>query len=43
MTAFTGVQVIREPWFEALATFVAFNTIIYVGLALTKLIPRRKK
>lgn len=43
MIPFTGAQVIAGPWFEALATFVAFNTIIYVGLALTKLIPRRKK
>jgi hypothetical protein len=43
MSTLSGVQVIANPWFEALATFVAFNTIIYVGLALTKLIPRRKK
>lgn len=43
MTALLGPHTIAAPWFEALAAFVSFNTIIYVGLALTKLIPRRKK
>lgn len=43
MTSVIGPQVMAAPWFEALATFVSFNTIIYAGLALTKLVPRRKK
>jgi diguanylate cyclase (GGDEF)-like protein len=30
---------LTEPWFLLLATVVAFNTIIYVGLTLSKLIP----
>ena len=35
-------QVLRSDWFKVLAGFVAFNTIIYAGLALAKLFPRRK-
>jgi diguanylate cyclase (GGDEF)-like protein len=30
---------LTEPWFVLLSTVVAFNTIIYVGLTLSKLIP----
>jgi len=30
---------LTQPWFLLLATIVAFNTIIYVGLTLSKLIP----
>ena len=30
---------LHSTWFTLLATFVAFNTIIYVGLTLSKLIP----
>ena len=29
-------------WFQALATFVAINTLVYAGLALAKLFPRRR-
>lgn len=32
-------SVLVSPWFLLLATMVAFNTIIYVGLTLAKLIP----
>ena len=32
-------SVLTSPWFLLLATVVAFNTIIYVGLTLAKLIP----
>jgi hypothetical protein len=30
-------------WFQALATFVAVNTIVYAALALAKLFPRRRE
>jgi diguanylate cyclase (GGDEF)-like protein len=30
---------LTTPWFQLLSTFVAFNTIIYLGLTLSKLIP----
>lgn len=32
-------EVFQTAWFEFLAGFVAFNTLIYVGLTLAKLIP----
>ena len=32
-------EVFHAAWFECLAAFVAFNTLIYVGLTLAKLIP----
>lgn len=35
-------EVLHSGWFQALAAFVAFNTLVYVGLALKKLIPRRR-
>jgi hypothetical protein len=35
-------EVLRSGWFQALAAFVAFNTLVYAGLALRKLIPRRR-
>ncbi|HVB45875.1 MAG TPA: hypothetical protein VNF47_24640 [Streptosporangiaceae bacterium] len=43
MIGVLGAGALRTPWFEALTVFVAVNTIVYLGLALTKLIPRRKK
>ena len=33
-------EVLRTGWFQALAGFVAINTLIYAVLALAKLIPR---
>ena len=33
---------LRSGWFQALATFVAINTLVYAGLALAKLFPRRR-
>lgn len=43
ISAPTGVllpaSTLNSTWFTLLATFVAFNTIIYVGLTLSKLIP----
>jgi len=35
-------SVLNSGWFQALATFVAINTLIYATLALAKLIPRRR-
>jgi hypothetical protein len=35
-------ELLRSGWFQALAAFVAINTIIYAALALAKLIPRRR-
>jgi hypothetical protein len=35
-------EVLQSGWFQALAAFVAFNTLVYAGLAIRKLIPRRR-
>jgi hypothetical protein len=35
-------EVLHSGWFQALAAFVAFNTLLYAALALRKLIPRRR-
>ena len=35
-------HVLNSGWFQALATFVAINTLIYAGLSLATLIPRRR-
>jgi len=35
-------DVLRSGWFQALATFVAINTLIYACLALGKLMPSRR-
>jgi hypothetical protein len=35
-------EVLKSDWFQALAAFVAVNTIVYAGLALAKLFPRRR-
>ena len=35
-------DVLRSDWFQALAAFVAFNTLVYAALALAKLIPKKK-
>jgi hypothetical protein len=32
-------DIFNSPWFDLLASFVAFNTLIYVGLTLAKVIP----
>ena len=36
------VEVLGSGWFQALAAFVAINTLVYAGLSLAKLIPRRR-
>jgi hypothetical protein len=42
----TGVllpsTVLQSGWFQLLAAFVAINTLIYAGLSLAKLFPRRR-
>jgi hypothetical protein len=35
-------DVLGSGWFQALALFVAINTLVYAALALGKLIPRRR-
>lgn len=35
-------QVLASGWFQALATFVIVNTIVYAVLSLMKLLPRRR-
>jgi len=35
-------ELLGSGWFQALAAFVAINTIVYAGLALAKLVPRRR-
>jgi hypothetical protein len=34
---------LSEPWFLLLVAFVSFNTVLYVGLSLAKLWPRRRQ
>lgn len=34
--------VFDSGWFQVLAAFVGFNTIIYASLAVWKLVPRRR-
>ena len=36
-------DLLRSPFFQALATFVAINTLVYAGLSLAKLFPRRRE
>lgn len=40
----TGVllpaEVLQSTWFAVLTTFVAINTVMYVALAIAKLVPR---
>ena len=35
-------DLLHTGWFQALAAFVAINTLIYAALALANLIPRRR-
>ena len=35
-------EVLTSGWFQALAAFVAINTLVYAALSLAKLIPRRR-
>jgi hypothetical protein len=46
MTTLAGIllpsSVFQTGWFQALAAFVAFNTLVFAILALGKLIPRKR-
>jgi len=46
MTVIAGIllpsSVLNSGWFQALAAFVGFNTLIYAGLSLAKLFPRKR-
>lgn len=46
MTTIAGIvfssAVLSSWWFQALAAFVAINTIMYAILSLLKLVPRRR-
>jgi hypothetical protein len=46
MTTLAGIlwpsDVLHSQWFQALATFVAINALIYAALSLAKLIPRQR-
>jgi hypothetical protein len=33
-------SIMHTPWFAALSTFVAINTVLYLTLALVKLLPK---
>jgi hypothetical protein len=35
-------ETLTSGWFQALAAFVAINTLVYASLSLAKLIPRRQ-
>jgi hypothetical protein len=46
MTILGGIllptDVLQSGWYHALAAFVAINTVVYAGLSLAKLIPRKR-
>ncbi len=46
MTTLAGILLrstdLDSTWFQALAAFVAVNTLIYASLSLAKLIPRKR-
>jgi hypothetical protein len=33
---------LQSGWFQALAAFVAFNTLVFAALSLWKLVPRKR-
>ena len=35
-------SVLQSGWYQALAAFVAFNTLVFACLSLWKLVPRRR-
>jgi hypothetical protein len=38
-----AADLISNHWFQLLAVFVAFNTVVYAALAFGKLWPRRRR
>ena len=47
MTLIGGIlfssEVLKSGWFQALATFVAINTLVYAGLSIAKVFPRKRE
>ena len=47
MTLLAGIlfssATLRATWFQVLVAFVEINTLVYAGLSLAKLIPRRRE
>jgi hypothetical protein len=47
MTLIGGIlfssEILKSSWFQALATFVAINTLVYVTLSLAKVLPRKRE
>jgi hypothetical protein len=47
MTLIGGIlfssEILKSGWFQALATFVAVNTLVYVTLSLAKVLPRKRE
>jgi len=46
MTTLAGIllssSVLASGWYQALAAFVALNTLVFAALSLWKLVPRRR-
>jgi hypothetical protein len=40
---FVAATLVENRWFQLLAVYVGFNTIVYAGLAFGKLWPRRRR
>ena len=43
MSAWLSPDTLQTTWFRLLVAFVSLNTLIYVGLSLAKLWPRRRR
>jgi hypothetical protein len=43
MTVLAAADLIDNRWFQLLAVYVGFNTIVYAALAFGKLWPRRRR
>jgi hypothetical protein len=47
MTLIGGIlfsaDLLKSVWFQVLAAFVAINTVVYAGLSLAKLWPKRRE
>ena len=43
MSTWVSPDTLQTTWFQLLVAFVSLNTLIYVGLSLAKLWPRRRR
>lgn len=43
MSPTVNESMLTSPWFAVLGAFVAFNTLVYVSLALAKLWPKKRR